>query len=52
MRKFKYSEDEFGVETEEELHVALMRFDCKTEQELDDVLHYTYGVRLVNNIGK
>ena len=50
--KFKYEEDEFGVETEEELQAAFERFGCKTEEELDHVLWYTFGVSLINNIGK
>lgn len=50
--KFKYEEGEFGVETEEELQAAFKRFGCKTEEELDQVLWYTYGVSLINNIGK
>jgi hypothetical protein len=52
MKKYKYADDEFGIETEQELQEALIKFNCKTEDELDNLLHYTYGVCLINNIGK
>jgi len=38
------------INSKEQLEKYLNKYNCKTEEELDDVLWYTYGITLKNNI--
>lgn len=50
--KFNHEEGQAILETEQDLQDTLKKYDCETEDELDDVLWYTYGVSLINKIPK
>ena len=38
------------INNKEQLERYLKKYNCKTEEELDEVLWYEYGVTLKNNI--
>lgn len=43
----KYTEDEIHIESPMDLEAEMCRYNCSTEEELDELLWYTYGVTLV-----
>ena len=38
------------INNKEQLERYLKKYNCKTEEELDEILWYEYGVTLKNNI--
>ena len=43
----KYIEDEVHIESPMDLEQEMCRYNCKTKEELDELLWYTYGVVLI-----
>ena len=43
----KYINDEVHIENVMDLKNEMCKYDCKTEEELDNLLWYTYGVALI-----
>ena len=43
----KYIDDEVHIENVMDLENEMCKYDCKTEEELDNLLWYTYGVYLI-----
>ena len=43
----KYINDEVHIESVMDLENEMCKYDCKTEEELDNLLWYTYGVYLI-----
>ena len=43
----KYIDDEVHIESVMDLENEMCKYDCKTEEELDNLLWYTYGVYLI-----
>lgn len=43
----KYINDEVHIENVMDLENEMCKYDCKTEEELDNLLWYTYGVYLI-----
>ena len=43
----KYINDEVHIENVMDLENEMFKYDCKTEEELDNLLWYTYGVYLI-----
>lgn len=48
----KYVEDKIYIESPMDLEAEMCRYNCHTEEELDKLLWYTYGVTLVINYKK
>ena len=44
--------DTLIINSQEQLKRYLEKYNCKTKEELDDVLWYTYGISLMINIKK
>ena len=43
----KYINDEVHIENVMDLKNEMCKYDCRTEEELDNLLWYTYGVYLI-----
>ena len=43
----KIKEDAIFIESPSDLEAEMCRYNCKTKEELDELLWYTYGVALV-----
>lgn len=43
----RYIEDEVRIESQMDLEQEMCRYNCKTKEELDNLLWYTYGVVLI-----
>ena len=43
----KYINDEVHIENVMDLENEMFKYDCNTEEELDNLLWYTYGVYLI-----
>ena len=43
----KYINDEVHIENVMDLEKEMCKYDCKTEEELDNLFWYTYGVYLI-----
>ena len=43
----KYIDNEVHIENVMDLENEMCKYDCKTEEELDNLLWYTYGVYLI-----
>ena len=43
----KYINDEVHIESVMDLENEMFKYDCNTEEELDNLLWYTYGVGLI-----
>ena len=43
----KYIDDEVHIENVMDLENEMCKYDCKTEEELDNLLWFTYGVYLI-----
>ena len=43
----RYIEDEVHIESQMDLEQEMCRYNCKTKEELDNLLWYTYGVVLI-----
>lgn len=43
----KYIDDEVHIENVMDLENEMCKYDCKTEEELDNLLWYMYGVYLI-----
>ena len=48
----KYIDDEVHIESVMDLENEMFKYDCNTEEELDNLLWYTYGVALILEIIK
>jgi hypothetical protein len=46
--KYTYEEDELGIENDYQLMDALKKYKCSNMEELDILLYYSYGVRLID----
>jgi calcineurin-like phosphoesterase family protein len=46
--KYTYEEDELGIENDYQLMDALKKYKCSNMEELDTLLYYSYGVRLID----
>jgi NTP pyrophosphatase (non-canonical NTP hydrolase) len=44
--------DTLIINSQEQLERYLKKYNCKTKEELDDVLWYIYGISLMINIKK
>ena len=45
-------DDTLIINSQEQLEKYLEKYNCKTIEELDEVLWYTYGISLMINIKK
>lgn len=43
----RFIEDEMHIESPMDLEGEMCRYNCKTKEELDELLWYTYGVVLI-----
>ena len=43
----KYIDDEVHIESVMDLENEMFKYDCNTEEELGNLLWYTYGVALI-----
>ena len=43
----KYIDDEVHIESVMDLENEMCKYDCKTEEELDNILWHDYGVALI-----
>jgi calcineurin-like phosphoesterase family protein len=46
--KYTYQEDELGIENDYQLIDALKKYKCSNMEELDILLYYSYGIRLID----